>query len=107
MLVGVILVVTNLATWFFSSHEIFWGTDHLPAYVIDTKDALREEREYCNAIFEMLHEYWQYYDVEYDTEGNVIARHNFWIDCIEESDAYMKADSLNHGDWEDFFYDWR
>lgn len=106
ILVGVLVVVTNLGTWFLSSHTIVWGVNHLPVYTYDNKTALDIERQYCMCMIEMLHMYWQNYDVEYDEKGEVISRHTFFDDCIAETDVYLKADSLNEGDWEDFFTEW-
>lgn len=106
MVVGVIVVVTNLTTWFLSSHTIVWGANHLPAYVYDDKTELSLEREYCGCMMEMLHDYWEFKDVEYNDEGDIISKHNFWNDVIMETEAYQKADSLNNGDWEDFPFHW-
>ncbi len=64
------------------------------------------ERELCNATSEMLHDYWQFLDVELTEDGDTIARHNFFWDVISEGRSFEVADSLRGGDWEDFFEDW-
>ena len=64
------------------------------------------ERELCNATSEMLHQYYQYLDVELDNDGDTIARHNFFWDVVSETRSYEVADSLRGGNWEDFFKDW-
>jgi len=64
------------------------------------------ERELYNATSEMLHQYYQYLDVELDNDGDTIARHNFFWDVVSETRSYEVADSLRGGNWEDFFKDW-
>lgn len=100
----VLLCLTNVSTWFLSSHEIEWDDNHIPCDCYSTHDALVAERQYCGAIFEILHDYWEFLDVQY-TDSTVV-RHAFWKDVIMEGDAYHTADSINGGDWEDFFYHW-
>lgn len=53
----------------------------------------------------MLHDYWQYKDIEEFDDGS-FTRGNFFLDYIMETEAFLMADSLKHGDWEDFFYEW-
>lgn len=83
-------------------------------YRIDTEgwriysinEAYEKEVRLCNATSEMLHAYYQFLDVELDEDGDTISRHNFFWDCISESDCYRVADEIREGDWEDFFKDW-
>lgn len=109
-----LLCLTNICTWFFSANEVYIAADvdkdgkesiKYPHF-FNLHDAYYSERQYCACMIEMLHMYWQNYDVEYNKEGEVISRHNFFDDCIAETDAYLKADSINEGNWEDFFTEW-
>lgn len=54
------------------------------------------------------HMYWQFGDYDFldDETWEPVGRHNFWDDCISETDTYDKLDSIQGGDWEDFFFDW-
>lgn len=96
-----VLCTTNLASYVSGSTSYDCGR------LYNTADALRNERKLANALFEMLHSYYEFNDVEYDNNDSVIARHNFWYDCIMETDAYATADSVLEGDWEDFYEDWK
>lgn len=98
----IILVITNICSYYVGSHTWEFGQ------AFSTYEALIQERKLCNATTEMLHMYWQYYDAEYAdlNKDSIIARHNFFDDCIAESEAYQVANSIRRGDWEDFFYDW-
>ena len=53
---------------------------------------LKEEREYANALLEGLHRF-------YSSDDN-----DFWFDSFMHTKEYAKIDSLNGGDWEDFYY---
>lgn len=77
------------------------------------QDAQYWYEQYINARHEMFlweniaHQYYEFKDYDFiDEEGNIIGRHNFWDDCISESEAYDMLDSIKEGDWEDFPFDW-
>lgn len=57
---------------------------------------------------DVAHMYWQFQDYDYldDKTWEPVGRHNFWDDCISETDTYDKLDSIQQGDWEDFFFNW-
>lgn len=57
---------------------------------------------------DIAHMYWQFQDYDYldDKTWEPVGRHNFWDDCISETATYDKLDSIQQGDWEDFFGDW-
>ena len=44
--------------------------------------------------------------VELTEDGDTIARHNFFDDCISETESFQVANDVREGDWEDFFEDW-
>lgn len=58
----------------------------------NTKEALSYEREYANALLEGLHRF-------YSNDDN-----DFWFDVFMKTPEYKKIDSLNFGNWEDFYY---
>ena len=95
----VLLLVTNMVSYFIGSHEIFMaqdvnkdGTTSMTyPHFYNTKEALKFEREYANALMEGLHRF-------YSNDDN-----DFWFDVFMETPEYHKIDSLNHGDWEDFY----
>lgn len=71
----------------------------------EMQNIINHERKLAWAYEEMLHDYWQYKDIEEFDDGTS-TQGNFFLDCIMETDAFFVADSLKHGDWEDFFYEW-
>lgn len=77
------------------------------------RDAQYWYEQYINARHEMFlwenicHQYYEFKDYDFiDDDGNMVGRHNFWDDCISESEAYDMLDSIKEGDWEDFPFDW-
>lgn len=109
-----LLCLTNVCTWFFSAHEIYMAQDvskdgktsiNYPHFY-NIRNAYYTEREYCGCMMEMLHDYWEFKDIEWTNDGQPVGKHDFWNEVIMESDAYHTADSINGGDWEDFYYHW-
>lgn len=68
---------------------------------------LREKKE-CLLWRNIAHQYWQYRDYDFwpDSCAEPLGRHNFFDDCISETDTYDKLYELLDGDFEDFFTDW-
>lgn len=98
-----VLVTTNCISYYLGSSSY----DSCVSEFYNTEDALNQERKLANALFEMLHCYYEYKDYEsIDEQGNLQGHHNFWLDVITETDAYSIADSILGGNWEDFPYAW-
>ena len=82
--------------------------------VEESADAEYWHQKYLQSQEELLlwrdiaHMYWQFRDYDYldDKTWEPRGLHNFWDDCISETCEYDKLDSIQHGDWEDFFFDW-
>lgn len=96
----VLLLVTNVVSYFIGSHSFFMAADvkedgtetiFYPHWY-STAEALNFEREYANALLEGLHRF-------YSNDDN-----DFWFDVFMQTPEYHKIDSLNGGDWEDFYY---
>lgn len=107
-----LLLITNTISFFVGSHNIYWARDiHtdgstsiLYPHYYNTKEALKAEREYCNAWIELCHYY--LYDNNPTQPYNSVEKNNYWYDVVMESDYYLKIDSLNKGNWEDWYCDW-
>lgn len=98
--VVVLLLVTNAMSYFIGSHEFFMGADVNPdgtesiwyPHYYNTSEALSYERQYANALLEGLHRF-------YSSDDN-----DFWFDVFMKTPEYQKIDSINGGDWEDFYH---
>ena len=110
--VVLLLCVTNAMSLFIGSHDIYWARDihedgsisiSYPHYY-NTLQALNAEREYCNAWMELCHYY--LYDNNPVHPCDSIEKNNYWYDIVMESDYYLKIDSLNESNWEDWYCDW-
>jgi len=96
-----ILIVVALTAIAYSIGLHLGKYSYIDGKLCNTKEAYLRERELNTATTEMLHMYWEYNDVEYINDS-ITARHNFWLDCIMETDSYYIADSLRNHDWSDF-----
>lgn len=76
-------------------------------HIYNVNDSRDKEIQLCNATMEMLHQYYQYLDVELTENGDTIARHNFFWDVISESESYLVANEILEGNWGDFHEDWQ
>lgn len=75
-------------------------------HVYNIQEAYTQEIALCDATVDMLHQYWQYLDVELTEEGDTIAQGNFFDDVISETDAFDRANVIREGNWEGFFEKW-
>lgn len=95
-----IMIISNLTSYIFGRYDVYMAKDVRPngsesiwyPHFEDTREALLFEREYANALFEGLHRW-------YSNDDNDI-----WFDGFMKTKEYAKIDSLNQGDWEDFYY---
>ena len=93
------LIATNAATYYVASHHIYMASDVRPdgsesvmyPHSYNLGDALKSEREYANALMEGLHRF-------YSNDDN-----DAWFDLFMPTKEYQRIDSLNGGDWEDFY----
>jgi hypothetical protein len=67
-----------------------------------------DDREELLLWRDVAHMYWQFQDYDYldDKTWEPVGRHNFWDDCISETQTYDMLDSIQQGDWEDFYAEW-
>jgi hypothetical protein len=91
-----------------------WGKPHYVGEEVEGHDAQYWYEQFTNARKESIlwrniaHQYWQYRDYDFwpDSCAEPLGRHNFFDDCISETDTYDKLYELLDGDFEDFFTDW-
>lgn len=84
------------------------------AVLVEGHDAEYWRQKYLQSQEELMlwrdvaHMYWQFGDYDYldDKTWEPVGRHNFWDDCISETATYDKLDSIQQGDWEDFYAEW-
>ena len=96
----VALIVSNMVSYWFGSHTVFLAKDVYEdgsmsisyPHWFNTQRALDYERSYACALMEGLHRF-------YSNDDN-----DFWFDVFMETPEYQKIDSINGGDWEDFYY---
>lgn len=96
----VALLVTNVMSYFIGSHSFYMASDIkedgtetiMYPHWYNTEGALNFERSYANALMEGLHRF-------YSDDDN-----DFWFDVFMNTPEYHKIDSINGGDWEDFYY---
>ena len=96
----IILAICCMASYYIGSHDIYMARDCHPdgsesiwyPHSEDIRTSLKFEREYANALFEGLHRF-------YSNDDN-----DFWFESFVHTKEYAKIDSLNQGDWEDFYY---
>ena len=94
------LIAGLLVGVFVGSHDIYMAADVRPdgtesmwyPHVSNVREELAFEREYANALFEGLHRF-------YSNDDN-----DAWFDLFVPTPEYHKIDSLNGGDWEDFYF---
>lgn len=94
------LIAGLLVGVFVGSHNVYMAADVRPdgtesmwyPHVSNVREELDFEREYANALFEGLHRF-------YSNDDN-----DAWFDLFVPTAEYQKIDSLNGGDWEDFYF---
>lgn len=95
-----ILILACMASYYVGSHDIYMAKDCNPdgsesiwyPHSYSLRESLKFEREYANALFEGLHRW-------YSNDDN-----DMWFESFMHTKEYAKIDSLNQGDWEDFYY---
>lgn len=95
-----LILVAYFVGYFFGSNNIYMAADVysngtqsvMYPHFYNIKKALKFESEYSNALLEGLHRF-------YSNDDN-----DFWFESFVGTKEYQKIDSLNQGDWEDFYY---
>lgn len=85
----ILIIISTLCGYWIGQQTWFFDINHKP-YWYNTQEALDSEKAYCNACFEGLH--WWY-------RQNT----NWWEYQFVNTTEYHKIDSINQGDWEDFY----
>ena len=81
----------------------FGGMEGLILHNKHLEEALDREKLLSKSYEEMLVMYYIHRDYEdLDSVGEPVRRFTFWEDAIMETDAYYVADSLRHGNWDNF-----
>ena len=99
-IIAAIIVASNACSYYAGSHDIYMAADVYKdgstsisyPHSYNIKEALSFERQYANALREGLHRF-------YSNDDNDI-----WFTGFMHTKEYQKIDSLNQGDWEDFYY---
>ena len=94
-----IVIISNLTSYIFGRYDVYMAKDVRPngsesiwyPHFEDTRASLAFERQYANALMEGLHRF-------YSNDDN-----DFWFESFMLTKEYAKIDSLNNGDWEDFY----
>lgn len=89
-LIYIVLIVLAFMAGSFLGRCDFYKDVNGKLHAYDLKESLDYERSYCNALLEGLH--WYMLD---DTL--------YWQEMFMETSEYNKIDSINQGDWEDFY----
>lgn len=56
---------------------------------------------------DVAHMYYQFKDYEdLDENWEPVRRYTFWEDAIMDTQTFDKLDSIQQGDWEDFYAEW-
>lgn len=56
---------------------------------------------------DIAHMYYQFKDYEdLDENWEPVRRYTFWEDAIMDTPTFDKLDSIQQGDWEDFYAEW-
>lgn len=85
----ILIIIASITSHWIGQQSWFIDINNKPHYY-NTEEALNAERKYCNATIEALH--WYYRD---DT--------TYWKERFMITKEYQKIDSINQGDWEDFY----
>lgn len=97
----VTLLGSNVVSYYLGSHDIYKAWPVKDGYVDWDKkewcsDNIRElsakKTEYIGALMDLLH-------LWYSNDDN-----DFWFDVVIKTPEYKRVESINHGNWEDFYY---
>ena len=107
-------IVLALVLFFPVYGQMFTSCKSEKTVLVEGHDAEYWRQKYLQSQEELMlwrdvaHMYWQFGDYDFldDKTWEPVGRHNFWDDCISETQTYDKLDSIQGGDWEDFFGDW-
>lgn len=84
-----LIILFTICGYYAGQYEWYFDINNKP-HCYNIKEVLDEERAYCNATIEGLH--WWY-------RQNT----NWWEYQFKNTPEYHKIDSINQGDWEDFY----
>lgn len=94
ILIVLAIIIAGTIGYYAGSNTWYFDIYHIP-HKFNTEQARLCELEYSNALFEGLH--WYMRD---DTA--------YWDSVFKKTIEYRKIDSINEGDWEDFYAeDWK
>lgn len=66
-----------------------------------------DDREELLLWRDVAHMYYQFNDYEdLDENWEPVRRYTFWEDAIMDTQTFDKLDSIQGGDWEDFYAEW-
>lgn len=81
--------------------------------LVQKHDAPYWHQKYLSAQEELMlwrdicHMYYQFNDYEdLDENWEPVRRYTFWEDAIMDTQTFDKLDSIQGGDWEDFYAEW-
>lgn len=94
------LILTNVMSYYLGSHYIYMAADVSSEgkesswypHSINVRKGYFEQVEYASALLEGLHRF-------YSNDDN-----DLWFESFMRTKEYEVIDSLNGGDWEDFYY---
>lgn len=86
----IILVICTYAGYWIGGQTWILGPNNIPYRMFNTEEARLQEVQHCNAMVEGLH--WYY---KQDTTK--------WNNEFRNTKEFNTIDSLNQGDWEDFY----
>ena len=85
----ILIIISALSGYWIGQQTWIFDTNNKPHY-FNTEEARLQEVQYGNALFEALHWYYIQDSVKWNNE-------------FKATKEYNKIDSLNNGDWEDFY----
>ena len=89
--ISAIIIALFTGYWIGSQTWIF-DINKIPHH-FNTEEARLQEVKYCNATLEALHYFYQKDTI-------------YWNGTFKNTAEYHKIDSINKGDWEDFYVEW-
>lgn len=90
----ILIIISALCGYWIGQQTWIFDINNKPHY-FNTEEARLQEVKYSNALFEGLH--WYYLDNK-----------DYWENVFKKTIEYHKIDSINGGDWEDFYSpNWR
>lgn len=89
LIYSILIIIAAFLGFFCGANEYYYDTKN-KLHFYNTKESLKYERQYSNAVLEALHWY---------MKGDTI----YWKNVFMKTKEYHKIDSINEGDWEDFY----